>query len=334
MRKFVFGVASLLRSKPTLAVVKFLYRNAMISRRAAILFDPNALRKFSNFKPRSEMRVRNSGLFGARFDLDLNDHIQYWVYLDGSFDPTPPALARYFCKSPDDVYLDVGANVGTTSIPAAVLGVRTFGLEPSATVLARLFKNISLNNVPTMSIACVGAGDEDGVNASFYIPQGGNFGAASVFKTWNTDSLPPKEERAFIYKIDTICDFYDLKKICVMKLDIEGYEVPAINGARAMVERDQPVIIFEWRPDVAERSDLPDLSSVPSALPDGYVYFAVEPNRKHGVHSNQVELQFLPFDEKVPAENVVALYPSNPAHGPLLEIATRGEVLKVESTSL
>ena len=324
----------MLRSRLTLAVVKSLYRNGIISRRAAILFDPNALRKYSNFKPRSEIRVRNfSGLFGGRFELDLNDHIQYWVYLDGAFDPTPPALARYFCKSSDDVYLDVGANIGTTSLPAAALGVRTFAIEPSPTILARLFKNISLNNVPSMSVTCVGAGDEDGVNASFYIPQGGNFGAASVFKTWNTDNLPPKEERAFIYKIDTICDFYDLKKICVMKLDIEGYEVPAVKGARAMIERDRPAIIFEWRPDVAERSELPELMSVPAALPEGYVYFSVEPNRKHGQRSDCVELHFLPFDENIPAENVIALYPGHAAHAQLLEIAKRGEALTVTASA-
>ena len=319
----------MLRSRLTLAVVKMMYRNGMISRRAAILFDPNALRKYSNFKPRSEMRVRNSGLFGANFELDLNDHIQYWVYLDGAFDPTPPALARYFCKSADDIYLDVGTNVGTTSLPAAVLGVRTFGIEPSPTILARLFKNISLNNVPSMSMACVGAGDSDGVNASFYIPQGGNFGAASVFKTWNTDNLPPKEERSFIYKIDTICEFYGLKKISVMKLDIEGYEVPAINGGHAMIERDRPAIIFEWRPDVAERSELPELMSVPAALPTDYVYFAVEPNRNYGRHSDSVQLKFSPFDEKIPAENVIALYPGHAEHARLIEIAKRGEVLTV-----
>lgn len=311
-------------------MVKGLYRKVGLNRRAAILFDPNALRKYSSFKPRAEMRVRNDALFGARFELDLNDHIQYWVYLDGAFDPTPPALARYFCQTSEEVYLDVGANVGTTSLPAAALGVRTFAIEPSPTILARLFKNISLNQVPSMSVACMGAGDSDGENISFYIPQGGNFGAASVFKTWNADRLPPKEERAFVYKIDTICEFYGLGKIAVMKLDIEGYEVPAVKGARKMIERDRPAIIFEWRPDVAERSDLPELASVPSALPDGYVYFAVEPMREHGLNLDHVVLQLLPFDELVPAENVIALYPENPAHAELIEIGKKGGTLRVD----
>lgn len=332
MRKFIFGVASVLRSRASVGAVRSLYRSSVVGRRYGYLFDPNTLRKFSNFRPGGEMRVRKAGLYGAMMDLDLNDHIQYWAYMDGAFDPTPPALACYFCKGNDGVYLDVGANVGTTSLPAAVQGVRTFAVEPSPTILARLFRNMALNHVPSMSVACMGAGDSDGENISFYIPQGGNFGAASVFKTWNADKLPPKEERAYVYKLDTICAFYGLDKIAVIKLDIEGYELAAIQGAQSIIERDRPAIIFEWRPDVAHSSDIPDLSSLPDALPKDYVFFSVIANRDGRFSDTMVELSFEPFVEAQWAENVIGLVPGNAKHDELIAIAQRGERLKVEAS--
>lgn len=56
-------------------------------------------------------------------------------------------------------------------------------------------------------------------------------------------------------------DSYDLRNVLAIKLDVEGYEEPALAGAKEIIERDRPFLIIEdWTSQMA--------------VPDGYAMAA------------------------------------------------------------
>ena len=64
-----------------------------------------------------------------------------------------------------------------------------------------------------------------------------------------------------------------------MKLDVEGYELEALRGARDMIERDRPVIFGEFSTGwLRERGE--DLAAHLQSLSSlGYEVFAIEDRR-------------------------------------------------------
>ena len=65
-------------------------------------------------------------------------------------------------------------------------------------------------------------------------------------------------------------DSFDLPDVDFMKLDCEGYELFALQGAALTIERDRPVIIVEQKPGRAQRFGLPERGAVDWLLGKGY----------------------------------------------------------------
>jgi hypothetical protein len=60
-------------------------------------------------------------------------------------------------------------------------------------------------------------------------------------------------------RADDVVELND-KKISLIKIDIEGHELAALKGAKSLIEKNNPVILFEQHPcDFSEgRSDVVD----------------------------------------------------------------------------
>ena len=71
---------------------------------------------------------------------------------------------------PGDMFVDVGANIGTYTVWAAELGAEVIALEPSADAFARLAENLALNGYQARIIRAA-AGAQAGT-ARFTVGQG------------------------------------------------------------------------------------------------------------------------------------------------------------------
>lgn len=122
-----------------------------------------------------------------------------------------------------DLFVDVGANVGSYTILAcAAVGARGYAFEPIPDTFRRLVDNMRINHLDN-KVECI----NKGVGAS----QG------SIAFTGDNDTmnhaLSPEErdDNAIIVEVTTLDVALGGQSPTVMKIDVEGYETPVLEGA-------------------------------------------------------------------------------------------------------
>jgi FkbM family methyltransferase len=144
-------------------------------------------------------------------------------------------------------FLDVGANMGLYTLFAArKLGTHgiVVAIEPSSRDFARLKANIELNrlvNVHPLQLAVsnylreadllIAVEEKSGHNTL------GNFGYDSI--------IAQGKERVRVERIDDIVQNLRLQRVDMMKMDIEGGEFLALQGAQETLRYFSPIILME-----------------------------------------------------------------------------------------
>jgi FkbM family methyltransferase len=119
------------------------------------------------------------------------------------------------------VTVDIGANIGAFSILAAKHESRVFAIEPEPHNLEALRHNIDLNGMADkITVVPVGVSD---FNGTAVINDGG--GGASI-KDDNADGT-----FVDIITLDELFSRYNIDKVNVLKIDVEGSEQEIILGA-------------------------------------------------------------------------------------------------------
>lgn len=146
-----------------------------------------------------------------------------------------------------DVFIDIGANIGTYTIMFAGRGMRTFSFEPAYENYKALNINILLNNLEKLStIYNVGLNNEN-TKASFsFDPL--NTGASHL------GTLPAETEEAEKRSISTEIQLIRLDEMAskmnlnpddrvMMKIDVEGMEAEVIEGAANFLKNCKELFI-------------------------------------------------------------------------------------------
>jgi FkbM family methyltransferase len=132
---------------------------------------------------------------------------------------------------PDDLFIDVGANVGAYSILAASCGARVVAYEPVVSAFRALDLNVKLNGFEdrVMRRNC-GVSDAHGTlsftttfDSINHVVAGGELG-----------------EPIDVVKLD---DEPLLAEHCIMKIDVEGFEARVIDGAERLLRRVAAVVL-------------------------------------------------------------------------------------------
>jgi FkbM family methyltransferase len=139
---------------------------------------------------------------------------------------------------PGFTVLDVGANIGTHTIPLAKAVGPTgmvISFEPQRFVFTTLCANVALNALGNVRPLWSGAGQQAG---TAYVPpqaydHAGNFGGVSL----NAES----GEAVPIITIDSL----DLPACHLIKVDVEGMESAVLRGAEQTIARHRPVLYVE-----------------------------------------------------------------------------------------
>ncbi len=125
-----------------------------------------------------------------------------------------------------DVFVDVGANVGSYTILAALLGARVVAVEPIPETFDRLIENVRLNGMESAVTAHrVGLSDRSGT-LRFTTDQGTiNHVMAETESLAGTDVA--------VVTLDSILT--DVSP-ALIKIDVEGHELAVLNGAGRTLE--------------------------------------------------------------------------------------------------
>ena len=143
---------------------------------------------------------------------------------------------------PDEVFVDIGANVGLYAIYAGVVGARVFAFEPEALNYAELNKNIFVNNlhgrVTAYCMAIMDAADVSVLHLSTFsfAASHHDFGQNS----WRADKtiggrFIEREKRmqqgCVSFSLDELVSRQVLPVPNHIKIDVDGFEYKVVNGA-------------------------------------------------------------------------------------------------------
>jgi len=151
-------------------------------------------------------------------------------------------LLKLIARSSGDV-VEVGTNIGTHTVPMAralaAQGRRLVVFEPQPFIFQNLCANLALNgldNVTAWPFAC----GNQAAAVHFARPNYAavdNFGGISMSVERSSGSVAVPCRR--------LDDVLELEMVGLIKVDVEGFELLALQGAEATLDRCRPVLYVE-----------------------------------------------------------------------------------------
>jgi FkbM family methyltransferase len=186
--------------------------------------------------------------YGLRYSGRLSNFIDWNVLFYGAFAPEELELLGLLSDAlrarGDSVnFYDVGANIGHHTLFMSRHADHIFSFEPFDKVRDEMARKLRHACVDNVSILPVAFGDKNGL-ASFTPPTGANQGTGTL-----SDRLPANASSETItVQVVTGDDFLaanQLPPVTLLKMDVEGFEVNALQGLQKTLHRDRPPILME-----------------------------------------------------------------------------------------
>ena len=175
----------------------------------------------------------------------------------------PETIAWIDDFQPDDVLLDIGANIGAyTLYAAAVRGIRVIAIEPSTENFATLCRNIRENYVSHLVYPfCVAANDCEEVMTLFMhygaLAAGGSGAVFGTDRLGDNEILEVKGKQHTVgFSMDNLIKVFNVPFPTQMKMDVLGTQDKVIKGARGLLNdpRLRSAMIEIMVPDQKEQS--------------------------------------------------------------------------------
>jgi FkbM family methyltransferase len=153
-----------------------------------------------------------------------------------------------------DCFIDIGANVGLYSLHASKrVGSNgtVIAFEPAEVTFKRLIENIQINDLKNIDAHKLGLSDHEAL-LELNISESG-------YEAWNTfvQSKDNKFSKKELVQVKTFDAFFEqnysnVDDIALVKLDVEGFELNVLKGAKNLLSRERaPVFIVEFTDDNA-----------------------------------------------------------------------------------
>lgn len=160
--------------------------------------------------------------------------------------------------SEDDVVLDVGANIGCTTILFGTISNKVISFEPSPSTFDFLQQNVRQSGLENISLWNCGLGSEAG-NQRLTHAAADRSGAFVSSKTDVGEGYV--NETISINRLDDIFDKLGIDRVNFVKIDVEGFECEVIKGAQHIIDRFKPTMVMEmnhWCLNAFQRVTIPD----------------------------------------------------------------------------
>lgn len=184
--------------------------------------------------------------FNGDFQLSPSSHLLTRILIDGHYEPELAALTLQYIDSQRD-FIDVGANVGFYSVLAskALLNRNVLVIEPSAAAYERLLANLERNHVRKQCIVFKGLAGSENIERDIQIIEGmEEYSSVSTQKHFAIKGKQALVERVLQSSLDSLVEQHQLAPGFI-KIDVEGFEMEVLRGARETIRIHRPVILCE-----------------------------------------------------------------------------------------
>jgi FkbM family methyltransferase len=190
------------------------------------------------------------------------------VYL-GLHEYEDMAFVLHFLR-PGDLFVDVGANVGSYTLLAASTGANCISFEPLPETYRKLVRNIGMNGLMSRV---------DAVNAGVGSAPG-ELRFTADLDTENHVVFGGCEGRVQKVPVTTLDEKVGDRNVSLVKIDVEGFEAEVIRGAQHLLSTHPPAALIVEANDASHRYSSDQEGFVGLMRGFGYTPFDYEPKSR------------------------------------------------------
>lgn len=220
----------------------------------------------------------------SKIEADLNTALGLRLYRYGHREPEIDLVRALL--SPGDIFIDGGTHVGLfTLVAARKVGAsgKVISFEPAKATRERLLRNIKLNQFSWVDVKPLALSDQE--RELEFISFDGNRSGFSSFSPEVTEG--GRVEKVKTVTLDSIISSEDVKRLALIKLDLEGAELLALRGAEKILKGHNIDLLIEVEPEHLKRQGTEEqaLQSFLKSL--GYEKYYAHWNDKNEVYLSQ-----------------------------------------------
>ncbi|MBI2730579.1 MAG: FkbM family methyltransferase [Sphingobacteriales bacterium] len=179
---------------------------------------------------------------GLRMYVTPADHIQQYIFWERYYEK-PAVMVLKKIIQPDSVFFDIGANSGYYSLIAANKAIhgKVYSFEPATRHFQKLLDNIHLNKLSNIKVFNTGIGNKN-EKAIFYLSSDENSGMSGLRPAENFSGKTALIE---VVRLDDFSETASISSVDIIKIDIEGAELNALEGMEKIILKYKPVFFIE-----------------------------------------------------------------------------------------
>ena len=181
----------------------------------------------------------------------FRDVVRNTIIENKIFDNDVYEYSKKYIKE-NSVVIDAGANYGQLSILFSKVkpGVKVYAFEAYKYISQILLKNVKINNANVKVYNCI-LSDENKKNliiSDAILKEFNNYGSNSV-------ELETDENQGNLIDSIKIDDLDIQEKISFMKIDVQGYDLKVLKGAKKTIMKNKMPIIVEYSEEFENKFD-------------------------------------------------------------------------------
>ena len=182
-------------------------------------------------------------------------------YTHGVWEPHITALIHRLVQQ-DWVCLDIGANIGVHTLGLSALAAQTYAFEPGAETFAFLEANVAAHKLNPVTCIQAATWNTSGklhlftakalAGCAFVTVDEGTIDSRAKLREIVTnpalsdDDFNGQTTAIEAIRLDEWADKTNPSRIDLIKIDVQGAEIEALSGAKALLAKFKPLLIVEY----------------------------------------------------------------------------------------